>query len=577
MGVALFVAVSVALASGAVFRTMVWMSGASVSVLAGYALSRLTSQGALNWRGSWIDVAWIAAFLMTAVAAHQDDGSAWCGRGEAARGVEAIKIAVVGLAALLTIALSEHVGESAMGETLASGAVVVLGVRLLLSLSNESRHADTLEHLAETDALTGLANRRALEAGRVDAEAGGVLLFDLDDFKQVNDSLGHRAGDLLLRAVAARVAGVMESDQRLYRLGGDEFAIVCPTGTREDLVEVAHRVLGAVVAPVIVDGVSLRVGASVGVAPQRAGRATGELLRRADVAMYGAKAGHSGVEVYEFAHDRNDPARLALYGLVRDAVESGTIGVHFQPLWGLSESTVIGYEALARWNAPGVGEVEPARFVPMIEIQGLTAVFTDLVLDRALETAAHLGDASGCRLSVNVTADDLARDGFAERVLARCATHGVASERLTLEVVESAFSVDTRALVATITTLRASGIRISLDDFGTGFSSLSRLGRLPVDEVKIDRSILVEALASSRAATVLRSTVTLAHDLGIDVVVEGIESEAALALITELGADVAQGFLIGRPGPAGTCAGRVAAIRAGWSIEGEDGVHEVAD
>ncbi len=430
-----------------------------------------------------------------------------------------------------------------------------LAEQLATSLRKALLH-ERVEYEARHDALTGLPNRSAFE-GYVtermtdDFQRSGqyVMMLDLDRFKEVNDTLGHHAGDELLIEFSRRVAAELCDGDIFARLAGDEFAIVLPDADDDAALELAARCRDAASRPILLDGLSVVVTASVGVAEfVDADRDAVGPMRRADVAMYNAKSHHLGVELYRVELDRRTPARLSMLGDLREAIEEGHLGVEFQPKLDLSSGVITGAEALVRWTHAVRGVVSPTEFIRVAEETGLIKQLTDLMLANgisALREFHERGHLLG--LSVNLSTHDLVDAKLASRVRAHLEANGVQPGSLTLEITESSLLIDGPRARATIDDLHALGVRLAIDDFGTGYSSLSYLRQLPVRELKIDQSFVTNLLTDEQDEVIVRSTIDLGHNLGLEVVAEGVESEAVLERLRSFGCDVAQGFCISRP------------------------------
>jgi diguanylate cyclase (GGDEF)-like protein len=419
-------------------------------------------------------------------------------------------------------------------------------------LSNAARQA-------VTDELTGLGNRRALfehGAKRLDeaepSDRVALMLIDLDDFKQVNDSLGHQAGDEVLREAARRLAARVRHPDLLVRLGGDEFALVLGLGPDQDVQACVERILDRVGRPVVVGGTRLRVEASAGVADGRNGDSSiSELLRRADVAMYAAKAGGAGVALYDPQLDRINRTRLETIQDLDAAIVHGQFRLHYQPKIDLAAGTTIGAEALVRWQHPTRGLLHPDAFLPLVEQSGLMGAVTRQVLQAAVEQiAAWRAAGMTMNVAVNLSASDLLDEHLAERVLALLSEHAVPVGALELEITESVLMTDPERARELLERLKGHGLRIAVDDYGTGYCALAYLRDLPVDELKIDRSFIANMTGDPRSAAIVRSTIELAHALGLDVVAEGVEHEQALTTLAAFGCDFAQGYHFSRPLPA---------------------------
>jgi diguanylate cyclase (GGDEF)-like protein len=430
-----------------------------------------------------------------------------------------------------------------------------LAGQLATSLRRGLLH-ERLEYEARHDALTDLPNRTLFERLVTDAVAGydasrtvSVLMLDLDRFKEVNDTLGHHAGDAVLIAFAERVVRLLGPDDVLSRLAGDEFALLCARPSVADVAAFANEVVRVAGEPVTVDDLEIVVTASLGAAViTSSDRDAVQPMRRADIAMYNAKWQRSGVEFYRDEIDRRTPARLSMLGDLRNAIHSDQLDVVYQPKLSIATGQVLGLEALVRWTHPTRGMVPPIEFVRVAEDTGLIKELTDLVLSRGIAQLADLraaGLATG--IAVNVSTHDLFDSRLPERVRGYLDAHHLPADTLTLEITESSLFVDAPRTRATIDGLHAVGLRMAIDDFGTGYSSLAYLRQLPVHELKIDGSFVTGMLADAQDEVIVRSTIDLGHNLGLKVVAEGVESFAVLRRLSEIGCDIAQGFCISEP------------------------------
>lgn len=416
-------------------------------------------------------------------------------------------------------------------------------------------------HDALHDALTGLPNRtlasdrfeQALRAGQRTSATTGLLLIDLDRFKEVNDTLGHHVGDRLLEQIGPRLAGALRGADTIARLGGDEFAVVLPdvdgvTGA----MDVASRLRTALKAPFKVDDIELDIDASIGVVISGAhGTDARTLLQHADIAMYVAKQQKRGVVVYDPENDGHSPARLSLLGQLRHGIERGELFLHYQPKVNLVTRDVVGVEVLVRWQHPERGIVPPDEFIPLAEHTGLIGELTTSVLNMALAQAKAWADAGfQIPVAVNVSARDLANEAFANRVKALLAHYAVASTLLEIEVTESAVMLEPEKAVQVLRQLDAAGVRIAIDDFGVGHTSLAQLKNLPVGELKIDKSFILTMHSSPGAAAIVKSMIDLGHSLNMRVVAEGIETTQALEALVDLRCDTGQGYHLCRPASA---------------------------
>lgn len=414
------------------------------------------------------------------------------------------------------------------------------------------------EHQALHDALTGLPNRvlfaaRAGHALENAARRGGrlaVMLLDLDRFKEVNDTLGHRAGDLLLQAVGPRVRSVAGVDV-LSRFGGDEFALVANGVGPEEAAAVASRIVAALERPFVVDGFKLDIEASIGIAlfPDH-GADVDTLIQRADVAMYVAKSSHSGYELYSGERDHNSRRRLGLLGELRDAMGGRELVLHYQPKASLASGEIVGVEALVRWRHPRLGLVLPGEFVPVAEHTGLIRPLTYYVLNEALAQARlWLDRGITLPVAVNLSVRSLHDLHAAEQIGELLARWNLPSHLLQLEITEGTIVADPVRARRVLAALDAMGVGIAIDDFGTGYSSLSYLRHLPVREIKVDRSFVARMVDDPSDLAIVRSTIDLGRNLGLRVVAEGVEDQATWGLLHALGCEVAQGFYIAPPLP----------------------------
>ena len=416
------------------------------------------------------------------------------------------------------------------------------------------------EHQARHDPLTGLANRtlfaeriqRALEAASPEASMVAVMVMDVDRFKEVNDSLGHHAGDELLREIARRLTGALRSSDPIARIGGDEFGVLLPAPSgHADVTAAVERLVGALEEPIVVEGLPLVVEASIGIAvfPDD-GADMDTLLRAADMAMYTAKEEKTGYAFFDGTSRQLDLARLTLVGELRRALEKRELVLHYQPQALLSDGTIRSVEALLRWNHPERGLIPPAEFIPLAQQTGLIRPLTLYVLGEALRQCREW-EQDGLRLSVavNVSTRNLLDVEFPEQVQELLDAWCLDAGRLELEITEDAVLTDPVRTTAILDQLAAMGVRLSIDDFGTGYSSLAYLKRLPITQIKIDRSFVMGMGTNDDDATIVRSTIDLGRNLGLEVVAEGVENESTWKELRALGCTIAQGYYLSRPVP----------------------------
>lgn len=409
------------------------------------------------------------------------------------------------------------------------------------------RHAEDLARQALLDGLSGLPNRRAIRAAvsrsLVTGEPVTVGMLDLDGFKAVNDNYGHVVGDLLLLEFARRLTALAGSEARIGRLGGDEFALVF---TGDDALErarsFAENLLEAMRTPFRIGDVTLCIGTSLGLAHATIAEAdTSELLRRADVAMYAAKrGGRNRVVVFSHSHDQRQQEAHRIEQELREALETGAFELVYQPLVGAGSGRPVALEALLRWTSPTRGPVSPAVFVPIAEETGLINAIGLLVLERACRETLPFAP---LRLAVNISAAQLRNPELPEQIARILERTGFPAERLELELTETSLVEDADHAAVVLDRIRALGIRLSLDDFGTGYASIGFLKRFAFDKVKIDRSLIDEAVARPASRQVLEATAQIASALSIEVVAEGIETEAHARLAQQIGCDALQGWM----------------------------------
>jgi diguanylate cyclase (GGDEF)-like protein len=432
-------------------------------------------------------------------------------------------------------------------ETVANhGSVALRNGRLIERLHFEARH----------DELTGLPNRlnfRGLldEAAEASRHGGScaVMVLDFNGFKAINDSLGHQAGDELLRVLAGRFHAAMGEDAIVARLGGDEFAVLSRQGTPAAAADLARRLLATFEDPVPVAGTRLRVGGSLGIALGPEHGATGaDLLRKADVAMYVAKSASGGWRMYSSDMTIQSPEALTLATDLRDALRAGEIGIVVQPVVDLATGAVHSFEALARWHHPVLGEIAPEQFFTAAERSGQVVTLSQRVLDLALAAArTWLTAGRRTRIAVNLAPGWLADPSLPTQIAAALTRHQLPAELLSLEVTERSVIAEPRRAAEVLTRLHAMGVHLSVDDFGTGYSSLTFLSHLPFDQIKIHQSFVQQVHHTQRGRAVVHSIVDLGRNLGLEVVAEGVADAGTGQLLLEMGCTLAQGYLFTPP------------------------------
>lgn len=410
--------------------------------------------------------------------------------------------------------------------------------------------------LAFHDELTGLPNRRSFIRSLEDACKGGeqdpfaCLLFDLDRFKQVNDTFGHFVGDQLLRTVTRRLRAELGPQVLLARLSGDEFAVLCPLEGRDLDLHIADVIVKSICEAVRIEGKSITVGTSLGMARcPRDARDSVTLLRKADLALYQSKQeGRGVVRVFDRALDEAAQRRSALEEALRKAIPRGEVVPYYQPLVNINTGEVQGFEVLARWTSPEFGPVPPSEFIKIVSDLGLISDLSETLIHRACAEAAPWP--SHLRISVNITPSQLLSAGFALQFMSIIGKSGLAPERLDIEVTEDALLDNVETASQVVRGLKAAGLTFSLDDFGAGYSSLHHLRTMPFDKIKIDRSFIQEILDCPKSQYLVEAIVRLSRSLGTQVLAEGIETEEQAALLRSVGCDLAQGWLYGKPIPA---------------------------
>jgi diguanylate cyclase (GGDEF)-like protein len=511
--------------------------------------------------GTPLDAGWAMGLALMALwvdrAAQREKAMAQQAR--PATGATALAVSTAAtVAGTAVLVMGARSSLSALAVTLAGVTLLAATARAQLAFRRLARMADQRRLAAATDELTGLPNRRALYAEGQQRlveplrQRQALLMLDLDKFKEVNDSLGHRAGDQLLVQVGSRLGQHLRAGDVLARLGGDEFAVLLDDVGRDEAVEVAIKLGEAVDEPFALDDIALHSGVSIGIALFPAdGPDLSTLLRKADIAMYKAKTLLTGHHVYCIADDADDVSRLQTVEELRTALKSGQLVLHYQPKIDLATGEVHSVEALVRWDHPTRGLLYPDAFLSLVEESGLMPALTRVVLALALDQVADW-HARGQQLTVavNLSASAMVDSDLPRQVTSMLAARGVSPEALQLEITEEFLMADHDRARSILDRLRRSGVQISVDDFGSGYSSLGYLRDLPIDELKLDRSFILPMTQDDRTAALVASTIGLAHGLGLRMVAEGVESDVAYTRLTHLGCDQAQGYFMSRPVPA---------------------------
>lgn len=435
-------------------------------------------------------------------------------------------------------------------------SALLFGIRRLQIRHQRQRQiqAAELEYQATHDSLTGLPNRfRFYDSVREQLAgpdaAGCIALLDLDGFKEINDTLGHHSGDVLLRAVGPRLNSAVPAGGMLARLGGDEFAILLPWVSRDEMKLWAEKFLEGLQQPFGVGGIKLQISGSLGVAcyPDD-GKDIGTLMRCADVAMYVAKQEHGKYRFYDRADDRNTPQRLMMMTELREAIRSNQLVLHYQPKIDLKTDCWVAVEALVRWQHRSRGLIMPNDFIPLAEMSDLISPLTFWVIEESLRQWRAWHDAGlRLRVCVNLSMRNLQDEDLPAKLAELLQRYSVEHSCLDFELTESALLADPERAFDVVTKMSEMGIQFAIDDFGTGYSSLSYLRRLPVQSLKIDLSFVRGMRDNAEDDAIVRSTIQLAHNLQMEAIAEGVEDKETLDLLRGLGSDLAQGYYIGKP------------------------------
>jgi diguanylate cyclase (GGDEF)-like protein/PAS domain S-box-containing protein len=442
----------------------------------------------------------------------------------------------------------------------------------LSDITDRKRQEFKIQHQALHDAMTNLPNRavlherlqHAIHRAEQENESLAVLMMDLDRFKEINDTLGHHVGDVVLQEVAKRLRETLRETDTVARFGGDEFAIVLPALDAQKALPIVNKILKMLEPAVVVDQLSLQVEASLGIAlyPQH-GQDPTSLVKYADIAMYAAKRSNSGYAIYDPAQDQHSASRLSLSGDLRRAIDADELVLHYQPKVDLRSGCIVGVEALVRWQHPTLGLLLPDAFIPMAERGGLINPLTFWVLKTAIRQR-HRWKEAGIEfaIAINLSTRTLQDLNFPAQVAESLQGLGMDPKYLEFEITESAIMADPVRALKVLTDLNTMGVRILIDDFGTGYSSLAYLQKLPVQAVKIDKSFVMGMSTNSSNVAIVQSTLDLGHNIGLMVVAEGVEDREACVTLKSLGCDMAQGDYFSQPVPAEQIAEKVRAFAA---------------
>ena len=541
---------------GADFRERAWwVLGAGSLLFAAVDVAWLVEEASGRYvTGDALDVLWSVCAVVFAAAAWQQPVDV---RRVRLQGWTVLAVPVGSVVAALAVLASR---PPLAATELAVAAVAIGAVRATRAVRRSLATTQARDE-AVTDDLTGLANRRLL-LRRLDAaladtgRAHALVLLDLDRFKEVNDTLGHPVGDELLRQIGPRLARTTRPGETVARLGGDEFAVLLPAVDGEEAaLRAARRVLAGLLGAFVIDGLELFVSASAGIAVAPVHGSDGAtLLRKADVAMYQSKRAGSGPALYRVGTDPNSRTRLESATALRHAIGEGQLVCHYQPQVDVATGVPLGLEALARWDDPRRGLLPPEEFLELAEQAGLMGQLFDAVLRTALEDCRRWRHGlDHLRVAVNLAASSLQDGRLAARIAAALRASDLPAAALTLEISDGGL-LDTGEIRRTFGTLHAMGVRVSLDDYGDGRSSVGMLRELPIDQLKLDGHLVGAVTGDRRGRAIVRHTVLMAHALGIEAVAEGVEDAATLRALDELGCDYAQGYHIAPPLPPGEVA-----------------------
>ncbi len=456
------------------------------------------------------------------------------------------------------IVICRDIGERKQAESKIKSLQADLESRVIKRTQQLAGANKELKHQALHDALTSLPNRvllqdrlaQAIRTAKREEHSAALLLSDLDRFKEVNDTLGHHYGDLLLQQVAVRLRGVLRDSDTVARLGGDEFAILLPDVCDQDqIILTANKIVAAIDAPFVFEDQNIHIGISIGVAicPGDSEEPS-TLLRQADIAMYVAKRSNTDIAFYKPELDEHSIKRLSMAGELRRGLQQKQLVVHYQPNVDLHQNRVIGVEALVRWQHPEKGLIPPNEFIPLAEHSGHIRELTAFVLEESMQQL-HLWNSTGLTLlmSINLSGRSLHDSDLCDNIAKLLEQWQINPKHLQLEITERALMYDPIQANQTLSQLNAMGIKLSIDDFGTGYSSLAYLKQLPINEIKVDKSFVSAMLDQNADKIIVRSTIDLAHNMGHQVIAEGVDSKEVLELLKEMDCDLAQGYYISHP------------------------------
>jgi diguanylate cyclase (GGDEF)-like protein len=539
----------------------VWLAAGMATFCAADVVYAIRVDSGIYAIGPWLDVLWMTGITCIVASLWSPPRSGAVGY---ARSRTMLAIPMLATLSSVVILAIFSVSRNPDVMSLATLTLLLAVARTFVSFAQVQRLSDARRQ-AVTDDLTGLGNRRALfEHGAQRLESADsedrlvLILIDLDNFKEINDTFGHPAGDELLREIGRRLIARASEHELLVRLGGDEFAILSTLAPADDFRQIAAGILDRITEPFATDAARLVVSASAGVAERDDGARIVDLLRRADVALYAAKNAHTRVAVYDPELDDLNRLQFETLQDLDAALAQRQFVLHYQPKIDIASGATSCAEALVRWQHPTRGLLYPDAFLPVVEQNGLMHAVTALVLEAAARQLVIWNeDGLDITIAVNLSASDLLDDSLADRIQALLDEYSLPAGALELEITESVIMLDPERARALLAALRRLGLRIAIDDYGTGYCALAYLQDLPVDELKLDRSFAARVTTDARSAAIVRSTIELAHALGLQVVAEGIEDRQTLDAVESFGCDYAQGYYFSHPLPAADFAAAV--------------------